>query len=183
MSRDGGVRECLEMSESLKRNLRLVAAHGKCSRQSATAGFTLIEILAIVAIICILASLATLAFRDYMTKAQNKAAMAQIAALQAAISSYNADNGAYPDDLSQIPGGLQLDPWNHPFQYLNIANGAANWHGKCRRDRNLNPLNTDYDLYSMGADGQTAKQVNAKVSLDDIIRANNGSFVGLGADF
>ena len=40
-----------------------------------------------------------------------------------------------------------------------------------------------HDLYSMGADGQTAKQVNAKVSLDDIIRANNGSFVGLGADF
>ena len=171
------------MSESFKRNLRLVVAHGKGSRQRATTGFTLLEILAVVAIICILASIAILVMQDYITKAHNKAAMAQISALSAAISSYNADNGAYPDDLSQIPGGLQLDPWNHPFQYLNIANGAANWHGKCRRDRNLNPINTDFDLYSMGADGQTAKQVNAKVSLDDIIRANNGSFVGLGADF
>ncbi len=171
------------MSGSLKRNLRLVEAHGKGSRQRATAGFTLLEILAIVAILGILASIAIAIYQDYKTKAKNSAAIAQVTNLSMALTNYRAEQGVYPDDLSQMPGGQQLDPWQQPFQYLNIENGGSNWHGQCRRDRNLNPLNTDFDLYSMGADGQTAKQVNAQVSLDDIIRANNGSFVGLGADF
>ena len=171
------------MSDSFKRNLRLVVAPGKANRQSAVAGFTLLEILAIVAILGILASIAIVIYQDYKTKAKNSAAVAQITNLSMALTNYRAEQGVYPDDLSQIPGGNQLDPWQQPFQYLNIENGGSNWHGKCRRDRNLNPLNTDYDLYSIGADGQTAKQVNNKVSLDDIIRANNGSFIGLGADF
>jgi general secretion pathway protein G len=71
--------------------------------------------------------------------------------------------------LSQIPGGQQLDPWQQPLQYLNIENGGSNWHGKCRKDRNLNPLNTDYDLYSIGADGKTATPLTAKASQDDIV--------------
>ena len=171
------------MRDSFKRNLRLVVAPGKANRQSAVAGFTLLEILAIVAILGILASIAIVIYQDYKTKAKNSAAVAQITNLSMALTNYRAEQGVYPDDLSQIPGGNQLDPWQQPFQYLNIENGGSNWHGKCRRDRNLNPLNTDYDLYSVGADGQTAKQVNNKVSLDDIIRANNGSFIGLGADF
>ena len=171
------------MSDSFKRNLRLVVAPGKANRQSAVAGFTLLEILAIVAILGILASIAIVIYQDYKTKAKNSAAVAQITNLSMALTNYRAEQGVYPDDLSQIPGGNQLDPWQQPFQYLNIENGGSNWHGKCRRDRNLNPLNTDYDLYSIGADGQTSKQVNNKVSLDDIIRANNGSFIGLGADF
>ena len=171
------------MSDSFKRNLRLVVAPGKANRQSAVAGFTLLEILAIVAILGILASIAIVIYQDYKTKAKNSAAVAQITNLSMALTNYRAEQGVYPDDLSQIPGGNQLDPWQQPFQYLNIENGGSNWHGKCRKDRNLNPLNTDYDLYSMGADGQTAKQVNNSVSLDDILRANNGSFIGLGADF
>ena len=173
----------LQVRESMKRNLRLVAAPGKGSRQGAVAGFTLLEILVIVAIIGILASCAIVIYQNYKTKARNSAAEAQVTNLSMAISNYRAEQGVYPDDLSQIPGGQQLDPWNHPFQYLNIENGGSNWHGACRRDRNLNPLNTDFDLYSMGADGQTAKQVNNKDSLDDIIRAKNSSFIGLGADF
>ena len=172
------------MRDSFKRNLRLVADPGKSSRQSATAGFTLLEILAIVAILGILASSAIAIYQNYKIKAKNSAAIAQVTNLSMALTNYRAEQGVYPDDLSQIPGGQQLDPWQQPFTYLKIEGADKNsWHGACRRDRNLNPLNTDFDLYSVGADGQTAKQVNNKVSLDDIIRANNGSFIGLGADF
>ena len=52
-----------------------------------------------------------------------------------------------------------------------------------RKDRALNPINTDFDLYSVGADGQTHGQVSHRRSADDVLRANNGRFIGLGADF
>ena len=40
-----------------------------------------------------------------------------------------------------------------------------------------------FTLYSMGQDGQSKTNLNAKESLDDIVRANNGSFIGLASDF
>ena len=55
--------------------------------------------------------------------------------------------------------------------------------GQMRKDRNLVPINSDYDLYSMGKDGKSSPSIIAKPSLDDIIRASNGSFVGLAANF
>jgi general secretion pathway protein G len=172
------------MSDSPKGSLRSVAAPGKTSGQFAIAGYTLFEILIVIAILGILAGSAIAIYQNYKIKAKNSAAIAQISNLQGALWNYRAENGAYPDDLSQIRGGQQLDPWQRPFQYLKIEGADShNWHGACRRDRNLNPLNTDFDLYSMGADGQTAKQVNNKDSLDDIIRARDGGFIGLGADF
>jgi general secretion pathway protein G len=35
----------------------------------------------------------------------------------------------------------------------------------------------------VGKDGQSAPPVNAKVSEDDIIRANNGGFIGLAKNY
>jgi prepilin-type N-terminal cleavage/methylation domain-containing protein len=47
-----------------------------------------------------------------------------------------------------------------------------------RQDRNGNPLNLDFDLYSMGRDGKTNKNLTHKHSEDDVIRGDSGSFVG-----
>src|SRR3546814_2125030 len=47
----------------------------------------------------------------------------------------------------------------------------------------LNPLNSDFDLYSMGKDGVTKSQITNKDSLDDVLRANDGAFVDLAANF
>jgi general secretion pathway protein G len=52
-----------------------------------------------------------------------------------------------------------------------------------RKDHKLNPINSDFDLYSMGRNGTSQTQISQKDSLDDIIRANNGGFVGLASDF
>jgi general secretion pathway protein G len=52
-----------------------------------------------------------------------------------------------------------------------------------RKDRNLNPINTQYDLYSVGADGQTRLPLQAPVSQDDVILASDGNYVGLAASF
>jgi len=49
--------------------------------------------------------------------------------------------------------------------------------------RFLVPLNSDYDLYSVGKDGASSPPIMAKPSQDDVIRASNGSYVGLAANF
>lgn len=52
-----------------------------------------------------------------------------------------------------------------------------------RKDRFLFPLNTDYDLFSFGSNGKTAPSLGDPVSLDDVIRANDGGYFGLADDY
>ena len=68
------------------------------------------------------------------------------------------------------------------YQFLNIIDGnppAAD----VRKDGALNPLNSDFDLYSMGEDGESQAPLNAALARDDIVRANNGAFVGRAKDY
>lgn len=48
-----------------------------------------------------------------------------------------------------------------------------------RRDRNMLPLNSDFDLFSLGPDHQSEPAITAAVSLDDVIRADDGSYIGV----
>jgi hypothetical protein len=50
------------------------------------------------------------------------------------------------------------------------------------RLRNYVPINSECDLYSMGADRQTVAPLTAKASRDDVIMANDGAFFGLASD-
>jgi general secretion pathway protein G len=52
-----------------------------------------------------------------------------------------------------------------------------------RKDRFQVPINSDFDLYSMGPDGQSMPTLNAPVSRDDILRANDGAFYGIAEEF
>ena len=52
-----------------------------------------------------------------------------------------------------------------------------------RRDRYMFPLNTDYDLFSLGPDHATATSLGESTGLDDVIRANNGGFFGLASNY
>jgi general secretion pathway protein G len=72
-----------------------------------------------------------------------------------------------------------VDPWGHPYQYVNVAHAKP---GDVRRDRNLTPLNSDFDLYSLGPDGRTDARLDQGKGRDDIVRANNGQFVGVAQD-
>jgi len=47
----------------------------------------------------------------------------------------------------------------------------------------LVPPNTDYGLYGMGEDGLSRPPLTAKRSRDDIVRADNGRFIGLATDY
>lgn len=52
-----------------------------------------------------------------------------------------------------------------------------------RRDRYMFPLNTDYDLFSLGPNGRTSVSLGESMGQDDVIRANNGGFFGVAADY
>jgi general secretion pathway protein G len=52
-----------------------------------------------------------------------------------------------------------------------------------RKDRFLVPINTFFDLYSMGKDGQSVSPLTAQASRDDVIWANDGAFIGRASDY
>ena len=68
-----------------------------------------------------------------------------------------------------------------PYFYTKLA--GVNGHGGARKDHKLNPINSDYDLFSAGKNGVFKPQVSQKDSLDDIIRARDGGFIGLAEEF
>jgi general secretion pathway protein G len=151
-----------------------------------TYGFTLIELMFAVAIATVLSLIAIPAYNRFIDEARNKAAIGDVLAIQSEIERFHTLHSCYPASLADLASKLPnngRDPWDKDYVYLNIANGGPGIKGQVRKDKHLNPLNTDYDLYSMGKDGVTKKQLDNKDSVDDIVRARNGGFVGLSSDF
>ena len=145
-----------------------------------TRGFTLIELMLVVALIGVLVAVALPFYNGYQKRVRIHQAIVDITAMSAVASNYWNDNRAYPNSLADIGLANKLDPWGNPYVYYNID---ANGKGQARKDHALNPLNTDFDLYSSGADGQSKPQITQTLSVDDVIRASNGAFVGLASDF
>lgn len=55
--------------------------------------------------------------------------------------------------------------------------------GEVRKDRFQVPINSDFDLYSAGPDGESRGPLSAPVSRDDVLRANDGAYYGVAEDF
>lgn len=140
-------------------------------------GFTLIELVTVLAIVTTLAALAVPTYSAYVTKARVIQAIATISEMSTAIASYKGDTGALPTSLADIGYGTLFDPWGNPYKYINIE--TARGTSSLRKDKFLVPLNSDYDLYSMGKDGKSQQSLAPQVSHDDIIRANDGGYIGL----
>lgn len=143
--------------------------------------FTLFELLLVVAIVGILSALAMPTYQRYVDDARVQLAKVDIRTIESVLERYYSKNNAYPDTLAQAGIGNLRDPWGNPYRYLRIT--PATNRGSMRKDRNLVPINSDYDLYSMGKDGDSRPPLTASASRDDVVRANNGRFVGLGADY
>jgi general secretion pathway protein G len=86
-----------------------------------------------------------------------------------------------PDSLGQLTGIPRKDPWDNDYEYLNFSQPGVM--GLIRKDHNLHPLNTEFDLYSKGPDGDSSAPLTSSPSRDDIIWARDGSFVGKAEDF
>ena len=144
-------------------------------------GFTLVELLIVMAIIMTVSAIAVPSLQAAINSARIAKAVGDIRTLETDIEEYEIQNGQLPNTLADIGEATLTDPWGNPYQYLNFANVKGK--GKMRKDRFLVPLNSDYDLYSMGADGKSVPPITAKESQDDILRANDGGFIGLASTY
>lgn len=126
---------------------------GKPSRNDQQKGFTLIELLIVMIILGLLAALVAPKLFQKVGMSKVKAAQTQIAMLGTALDAYRLDVGKYPTtaeglealvknpgydtwDGPYLPKNVPSDPWGKPYVYR-----CPGEHG-------------DYDLYSLGADGQ-----------------------------
>ena len=144
-------------------------------------GFTVIELLIVMAIVLTLAAIATLNVMTALNQARVAKATADIHAIGTDIQAYDLSNNQYPNTLADIGYGNFNDPWGNPYQYLNFANAKGK--GQMRKDRFLVPINTYFDLYSMGPDGKSVSPLTAQASQDDIIWAEDGDYVGPASQF
>jgi general secretion pathway protein G len=144
-------------------------------------GFTIIELLIVLAIIATLAAIAIPSYMSSRNKAKIAMAISEIKLIEKAIMEFCAESGQLPNSLNDVMSMPQIsDPWGRPYQYLRIDGGTTpGLSGIRRRDKNANPVNSDFDLYSLGRDGSTTAQFTGKAARDDIVRANNGRFYGL----
>ena len=125
-------------------------------------------------------------------KAKFQNAVPELERIAHQIDLYQVQNRNYPDSLLDLFNDVPLDPWGNPYQYLKIADSTNTKNNLRNSKRNLSKgqrkkngaqLNSDYDLYSMGPDGQSQAPLTAAASRDDIIRAKNGRFFGLAEDY
>jgi len=144
-------------------------------------GYTLIELMITLAIIGVVSYIASVSYKGYQDAAKISAAVSQIRSLSFIINAYESDSGSYPNSLDDIDNSHLIDPWGNPYQYLSFA--TVKGVSKVRKDRNLVPLNTHYDLYSKGKDGDSKIPLTAAASHDDIILANDGAFIGIAKDY
>ncbi len=143
--------------------------------------FTVLELLLVMAIMLTLAAMGIPVFADAIEVAYVGRAIGDIRTLQTEITRYEVQFQMLPDTLQEVGVTDLLDPWGNPYQFLNFDNVQGQ--GQKKKDKFLVPLNSTYDLYSMGRDGVTSAALTANASKDDIVRANDGAYVGLGSDY
>jgi general secretion pathway protein G len=145
-------------------------------------GYTLLELMLVTIVAGVLIALAASTYTAYVKRARNSAAMGDIGKIQLAVGRYALNHdGEPPPDLVAIGMDGLLDPWGNAYVYLSFV--GLKGKGAMRKDKNLVPINTEYDLYSKGPDGQSQAPLTANTSRDDIVRANDGGYIGPAADY
>jgi len=113
-------------------------------------------------------------------RALQRQAAQELGAMSAVLAQYRLDNQGSPASLAAVGMAGRLDPWKRPYVYYNLETGNPS---EARKNRSLTPVNSDFDLYSLGPDGESERALTAAVSQDDVVRANNGRFIGVATAF
>lgn len=143
-------------------------------------GMTLMELMVAVVVAGLLAAVGIPSYNAYVNRARVAVAISDIGSMSAMLYRWQLATRNFPETLAEAGLDGRLDPWGRPYRYLNIETAKP---ADVRRDRNLRPINTDFDLYSVGPDGETQTQLLGAKARDDIIRANNGQFIGVAQDY
>ena len=137
----------------------------------------------VVAIMAILTAIAGPSYRSVIERQKIGQATTHLMKMSMLISRARNGEGLLPVSLAGLPGIPAADPWGNPYRYLRLAPLDPASRNDVRKDHNLHPINSDFDLYSTGPDGDTRAPLTASASRDDIIFARDGNFVGTAADF
>ena len=172
--------QLIEDQSSFSASMRLPATRPKQlpgRLVQSSAGFTFIELLMACAIIAVLAVMTIPVYTAFINHAKSTRAKQEIRMIEMEINAYLFENNRLPDSLN-VAGmnnrGNLKDPWGHGYVYNKVAT----------RNLFLNFLNTDYDIFCMGADGATP--VGGAVSgtgADDLVRGADGAWMGYGKDW
>lgn len=172
----------------------------------ASSGFSIIELLVSCAIVAVLAALGTPAYMSAIEAARIGRAIGDVRAIDRDIQIQRTLTGCLPGSLADIGQDFRRDPWGKPYVYNVLStngggggngngngggggsacmacNGICISPGQARKDRALVPINSDFDLFSMGRDGLSSGPLTASASQDDIVRASDGAFVGQARDY
>jgi general secretion pathway protein G len=167
-----------------KKAMRLCGriSHGR--QHTAVDGFTLIEAMITTAVVGLLLALAIPTYNGVIEGLKVKQAGRDLMVIANEVTRYRtAHDFRLPNSLDELPSVPRLDPWKNAYEYLNFASGEPGINGRIRKDHNLHPLNSEFDLYSKGPDGQSRSPLTAAASRDDVLWARDGNFVGKASDF
>ena len=153
----------------------------RSSDSQISVGYSLIELFVVIALLSTLIVVGIPLYTAYIDKARITRAEEDISNLQKEIQMYELSRKVLPPKLSDIRDADLMDPYGRPYQYHNFIN--TDERKKRRKDRFLVPLNADFDLYSMGRDGQGEPCITDPKSHDDIVRANDGQYIGPASEF
>jgi len=150
-------------------------------RKNHSTGFTLVELLTVMAAVAILVAIAVPSYKSIMEKKNLSKVIEDLNQIATAVEQkyYSADS--YPASLAEIGLGGMKDPWGRAYYYVNLKDPANQ--NLARKNGSLQPVNSDFDLYSAGADGETAASFSNSISEDDIVRANSGGYFGFVKDY
>jgi general secretion pathway protein G len=149
---------------------------------AASRGFTLIEFMIVAAILGLLVAIALPIYRDVLERLQVRQAATDLMTISLEVTKRRDASEHLPNTLAGIPNLPLIDPWGRPYVYNYFENPGFH-NGDTRKDHNLHPINSEFDLYSIGKDGESRPPLTARPSQDDVIYARDGSFVGLAKDF
>jgi general secretion pathway protein G len=132
-----------------------------------------------VATALLVGSFAIPAFHGYVERSRVARAVSDIGTISLQLHRWQQDTGTLPATLADA-GLAGADPWGRPYVYLRAAGTSRS---QRRKDGEQAPLNSDFDLYSLGADGESALALPAAPSRDDVVRADDGRYIGLAVNY
>lgn len=141
-------------------------------------GMSVVELTIAIGVAALIASVAVPSVDAYLDRGRAARAIGDIGTISVQLYRWQSNTRRFPETLAEAGLSGFVDPWGNPYQYVNVASAKP---GDVRRDRSRTQ-NTDFDLYSMGPDGRTETRLDEGQARDDIVRANNGQFIGAAQD-